>query len=507
MISFSVERLRPLSVVEQSNRSRLQLLLRHPKINLKESNMSYEKRAADARAERHRMAITSGFNLYLSRPPTATEVNHWLEFLRDGGTLAAVLTALREGINSGDHVSHSEVQTKASSKSVGVLSTYPPEPPQHGGQHRVRNIGLAFKGEGYQVKHWGVLGSSGYSEQRGFLPFPGIDALSRFHHSPSLMEDWCIGQLFVKDEKYYSAFVDMAGEPPDVIHVEQPWLFQMAERWASSSGKRVKLLYGSANVEHTLKFDILRRYFGEAAAREASQKVLDCELAAIKGADAVLAVSANDLEWISRFRADGVLLAANGVAARETTVEGIIEANVVSRNSKFALICASAHPPNISSMFDIFGGGFSCFSPGERLVLAGSIGPAVRADGKYAANTSLHNFMSDGGIVSEACIQGLLETAHAILLPITSGEGSNLKTAEALWAGKHIVATRLAMRGFEQYMEAEGLTVAEDAESFLNSVRRAMERPPLEISAGERAARQSLLWNSALKPMVLWANA
>jgi glycosyltransferase involved in cell wall biosynthesis len=461
--------------------------------------------------------VASGFRIHRLREPTADELAHWAGFLTAGGSFADLLRSLREGddgrsgpvaaVTTPDPALRPPSATPRQGR-VAILSTYPPDPPEHGGQHRLRNIGFAYTAAGFDVRHLGVLGSSGQAAAPGFLPFPGEAALKRVLPSTLFMEDWIIGHLFGSPGPQLDAFVAAAGPVPDVIHVEQPWLFRLARRWAARRGGPPPLLvYGSQNVEHSLKRTIVSSYFGAAAGTSAAERVLDLELAALQEADVVLAVTTEDADWLRSRGARDVVVAPNGVGERPRTAAGLVAANAITGNAKFALVCGSAHPPNITSMAEIFGAGFACFSPRERLVLAGGLGAAMRADPRFASNASLHVHLRDGGYVTEECIQGLLDTAHAVLLPITAGEGSNLKTAEALWAGKHVVATRTAMRGFESFLGASGLTVVDDAQSFLHAVRRAMEAPPLRISEDERRSRRALLWEHKLQPMTAFVSS
>jgi hypothetical protein len=57
--------------------------------------------------------------------------------------------------------------------------------------------------------------------------------------------------------------------------------------------------------------------------------------------------------------------------------------------------------------------------------------------------------------VSEKTLSALIEEASCVLLPMTSGGGSNLKTAEAMLAGKRVVATPIALRGFDEFTPTE----------------------------------------------------
>lgn len=107
------------------------------------------------------------------------------------------------------------------------------------------------------------------------------------------------------------------------------------------------------------------------------------------------------------------------------------------------------------------------------------------------------------GVVSQPCLEGLLNGANCIVLPLTQGGGTNLKTAEALWAGKHIVATTVAMRGFERFIGARGVHLADDSATFKRALRVAMESEPLRLSEQEIDERRSVLWENCLDSLTV----
>jgi Glycosyl transferases group 1 len=388
-----------------------------------------------------------------------------------------------------------------------TLSTYPIDNPLHGGQHRLFNIVQAYRDAGHTVQAAGVLGSDQYPTSSGFVPYPGTAPLTKYIANPFLMDDWAIGELFSSDAHYFKSLVDAITMVPDLIHVEQPWLFKFATRFAKQyPNKKIKLIYGSQNIEHDMKFDIVKTYMGVDAAHAAQDKVLRCETAAIALADGICCVSQNDLDWTKLKTKMPCVLGYNGVKNRKTTDEGVVEANAITGHKKFAVYCASAHPPNINGFFEMFGGGVGCIAPDELIVIAGGAGSHILSDARFAKTAGLSKACITAGTVSESCLQGLLDTAHTNILPITHGGGTNLKTAEALWSGKHIVATTIALRGFESFSKSKGVAVADKPSKFLAALRFAMSQPPNILSVEEHAQRKSVLWSEALKPLLTLAS-
>ena len=383
-----------------------------------------------------------------------------------------------------------------------VLSTYPASNPIHGGQHRLSQIAKMLEADGHTVDLRGILGASAYPPRSGYLRFPGEAALSKYLPDTTLMEDWAIGKYAADPHGGIQKLAALCGRSYDIVFCEQPWLFEFAYKRFSGSKRRPLFVYGSQNIEHRLKHEIAEQYLTKALAERYAKLVEESERFAVTRADLIIAVSEHDRAWLNSFATAQVVLARNGVIDRRATIEDVRQSNSISQNRKFALYCASGHPPNIQGFYDVFGKGIGCFAPGHRLIVAGGAGPSIAADPRFAKASGLSRKLIVAGEVSESQLRGLLATAHLIALPITRGGGTNLKTAEALWSGRHVVGTTVAMRGFENFMSARGLTIVDEPSCFLSAIQWAMREPYLQLSAEERAGRASVLWESTLLPLV-----
>jgi len=383
-----------------------------------------------------------------------------------------------------------------------TLSTFPFGTPRHGGQHRMSNLVETYRASGHDVRSVGVLGSPLYAPEPGFLPTPSNEELRRFLHNTFLMEDWVIGRMAAEDDAYFEQLTSMITESPDLIHVEHPWLFAYARRYVRSRGLLTAILYGSANVEHILKRTIVESYIGEEHAKVCERLVLACEEDAAAHADLACAVSEGDARWLGTHGASDVVVAANGVRERTVDLHGIDQTNRIVGHHKYALYCASGHPPNIVGFYEMFGRGVGCLSPEERLVVVGSAGSGIRGNSRFGSVPGLSRHFVDAGEVDEQTLQGLIHCAHALILPITQGGGTNLKTAEALWSGRHVVATPKAMRGFEIFIGQAGVSVCDDDIAFRHGVRDRMAAPPLRLDALVRDSRRPVLWSSTLRPLM-----
>jgi len=382
-----------------------------------------------------------------------------------------------------------------------LLCLYPIANPAHGGQLRVRHIVESYRAAGHSVRVSGVLGSDQYPSEEGFLPFPGAAALATVMARPALLEDYAIGLWCLRNEKYAARLGALCVGPYDVIHIEQPWLFEFAWRCGASQAPRPKLVYGSQNIEAPLKQVIVASTYGIGPGREAAALIEQCEQAAIDRADAIVCVSEHDRAWLQARTSQPVVLAPNGVRPWQSSPAGRQQAEAIAGGLPYALYCASAHPPNMNGFFELFGGGFGSLKPDQRLVVAGGAGVCIAQDPRLQQSALLAQRTLACGVVSQACLEGLLDGAHCIVLPLTQGGGTNLKTAEALWSGKHIVATSVALRGFEGFIGSSGVWLADEPAAFKRTLRHVMSLPPLALTKPEVQARRSVLWEHCLSPL------
>jgi glycosyltransferase involved in cell wall biosynthesis len=379
-----------------------------------------------------------------------------------------------------------------------VLCTYPIQNPAHGGQFRVRNMVDTYRRAGHEVQVVGVLGSDQYPPEDGFVEFPGQQVLSSVYSDPSLMEDYAISKLFADSQGWFERLAAKIKITPDVIEIVQPWLFGFCKRYMAQAGIRPAIVYSSQNIEFYLKEQIVRSYCGENFALIAADSIRSAELEVISGADAIVCVSQSDVEWTRQVSDKPILLAPNGVKPWKTSADGMEAAKAIVGERRFALYCASGHPPNVTGFFEILGGGFGSLTPDQSLVIAGGAGYAIAGDARVHQSAKLAERILVAGIISQPCLEGLLEMAHCIVLPLTQGGGTNLKTAEALWSGKYVIGTTVAMRGFEDFIGQNGVFVANDSSDFKRTLRQVMSLEPLQLSTTDREKRKRVLWDECL---------
>lgn len=388
-------------------------------------------------------------------------------------------------------------------KTVLMLSTYEPQERMHGGQIRVDELCKHYKNIGFQVIVSGVLTYEAPSTPTRFVKCPPRHALESACANSFLMEDASVALLSSKDVKYIDAIYDKVNCIPALIHVEQPWLFRLAQSFRDKYCPSAPIIYGSQNVESTLKHSILSSYGDEAHANACKNLVEKIEIDAIKNSDACLAVTEADLDYI-RSVSPGKLsiVVPNAATLPIPSKEGITTAKSLIHGKKFALFIASAHPPNVHGFFHFLGGYSAALSGDVRLVIAGSAGEAIANDARYESLMLFKHKIRFAGKVSQELLDSLILLSHQILLPILQGGGSNLKTAEALLSCRRVVTSSMALRGFDEHKECTRVKVCDSPMEFKHHTTRNFMLPAYpSLSVLEQSRLACLGWDYALSPI------
>ncbi len=88
-----------------------------------------------------------------------------------------------------------------------------------------------------------------------------------------------------------------------------------------------------------------------------------------------------------------------------------------------------------------------------------------------------------------------MQASRAVLVPVFTGEGSNLKSADALACGRPVIMTERATRGYEDVLaeDDEGVTVVADAAEFRRAMAAALVATRSNEVVGSRR-RKLLAW-------------
>ncbi len=96
------------------------------------------------------------------------------------------------------------------------------------------------------------------------------------------------------------------------------------------------------------------------------------------------------------------------------------------------------------------------------------------------------------GLVSEAEKRVLYDLAEVAIMPIKRGTGSSLKVPEAIARGKVVIATRVGLRGFEEWTKWESVIMTEGGAKALEGVLGRLETGPEAYDATCRGAANEM---------------
>lgn len=386
-----------------------------------------------------------------------------------------------------------------------LLSTYPIRVPRHGGQIRLAAVAETFRAAGYEVRSIAVYEPEHYKPKElgpHDLDFPAESEHRLWHGQKGWYLNDLLAGLYAASDEGFSRLLERVPEHVDVIHVEQPWLWHAAARLKTTlKAKDSFLVYGSANIEAPLK----RAVFEAMAHRDerALLEIADLERQACAEADLTLAVTEADLDTLKGFGAERTLLARNGISAWSSSEEKLAEWRDKLPKEPFVFYVASAHPPNFTGIEDCLGDSLACIPPTSKLVVAGGVGPHI----EHRLNASRWHQINQSrlqilGVLSDRDLAAVKTLAHAYLLPIQDGGGSNIKTAEALYSGKHVIGTTTSFRGFEAFLGEPRVHVADTRDAFREAIRHALDLPePDPATLDARTDRRALLWSECLAPI------
>lgn len=395
-----------------------------------------------------------------------------------------------------------------SSPSVLLLTTYPIIKPRHGGQIRARALADVYRSAGFRVSHLAVVDKGGFRKRAlGALDIEFPTGDPRWFIDGTDVpgtNDLRAGAFVAGSEEAYQRALSSIPERVDVFHLEQPWLLPLVRRlrtearYASSA-----IVYGSQNIEAPLREGIFKRGALPLGA-EVVARVHAVETEACRLADLSLAVSASDHETLQRLGARAVLRAPNGTEPWKANSRLVARWARNLKARRVALFVGSAHPPNIEGFIRAFGDALGCVPPDCRIVVAGGVGRELSHHYQRDRFSPLNRSRLEiTGQLDDDDLAALKTLASVFLLPVFDGGGSNIKTAEAVYSGKPIIATSMSMRGYEAYLQLPEITIADTREDFQNAVRKALSpsAAPSPSSAATTTAdrlRAKLLWRECL---------
>jgi Glycosyl transferases group 1 len=289
-----------------------------------------------------------------------------------------------------------------------------------------------------------------------------------------------------------------------VLLVEHPWLFGLARALRDHGHcPNAALVYSSHNIEWRLHEAQWRRQNAwSAAAGRLVAAIRRAEATAAAAADLTLAVCEADAVELREHGAKQVLVLCNGVHAPPLQAVPAPSPEVL-RGRPYVLFVASDFWPNVCGFDAWMPTDFSAWPAGHVVALAGRVGAALRRRGRFGAAFHQGRIVDLGVLPRDRLAQAIAQ-AHALILPIGEGAGTNLKTAEALVSGRPVIATPMSLRGFEAHARHPCLQLADTPAAFEAAMQGALacRNPDLHD-----ARAQLLLWRQTLSPLAPALNA
>lgn len=281
----------------------------------------------------------------------------------------------------------------------------------------------------------------------------------------------------------------------DMLLVEHPWCFDLAWQLRRHEAcADAAIVYSAHNIESEMRETMWKSagQWNRAAQRLVAQ-VREHEFDCARRADLCLATSENDAAVLRASGARQLLVLPNGVhplAARDP--------NAAHPAQPYLMFVASSHGPNVTGFSRWFAAPLDMLPAGSAIVLAGTVGRMLRRDRQYADEFARGRLI-DAGFMDRAQLDQYLLHSNGVVLPISAGGGTNLKTAEALMSLRPVLATSFAMRGFEAWGERPRVQVLDDAAEFRQAAARLLTSP---WHADEQDPTvESLSWQSCLRPL------
>lgn len=378
-------------------------------------------------------------------------------------------------------------------KSVAIVSTYAPSE-QFGGPARIHHMRRLLEQHGYQVTH--VIVDS--TNSRGNIRKTDLHLTVRTDRATfdPMYDDLALGDKARSKATVDAVVQHLRQQQVSLIVMEQPFLSQMVSEVIAI--EPIPVIYSSANIEYRLRKELERFAPNRARTPESNRRIRDLEQLSVDIATAVTAICATDAALVrDEYGADAVTVVPNGSVAAESALTSPRQTQ-----RRYFAFAGSAYWPNTEGLADVATPSLAFLPPDVRLEIAGAVCGPLREHPQLTLHHAV-NFgrLSLNGFLPMRELIDLMYHSLAVLVPITIGQGSNLKTADALASGAPAILTERAVRGYEDVLAAdsEGVVVVDSISDFRAAMRAAVEAPIGSAMVGA-TRRQMLTWSQRLRP-------
>lgn len=347
------------------------------------------------------------------------------------------------------------------------------------------------------------------ADKHDFASPPEITAQIVAH--PDL-ESWFLGDSPLTNAEVKTHFEGLINQlRPDVIIFEQPYLYISISEILAELKLTIPLIYSSHNIESQMMLDIFTDLGKSQIYAPQLAELEDEERQLSQVAAGVISVTDHDAEVIRAWGSINVLVQGNGADVGKSSAQKRWRVNRMMKRLKidsYALFVASSHRPNVDGFMTMVGSRLGFIPSNSMIFLAGDIASALqpeieRVDPEWGSLfwSRVYNW----GRVSKSTLAALISEANCLILPVTTGGGSNLKTAQAILSGNRIVGTPKAFRGYSLLGPFQSrILLAEEPLEFKKNLAVSLGRESnvTKINSGREDASER--WDQKLAGINTW---
>ena len=380
--------------------------------------------------------------------------------------------------------------------SIAIVSSFAPSE-DFGGPARIFHMRRALEQAGHTVLH--VVVSANHLS-KGVRPIDLVQVVERpFRASIDHMyNDVDLADRAAANPNITRAITShLRGHNVSVVILEQAFLIDMVAKVVDTLG--AALVYSCENIEYRLRADLERFEYLWKRPLDRADRVRELEQKAASLATVVTAICPTDQQLLrNEFGVESVLV-PNGSSIADMPVPVVVSAKRAGEPVDFVM-AGSSYWPNLEGFAALATPSLAFLPPTTRIHIAGSMSTEVLKwrdiERRYSVNASR---IVRRGFLDMSELVATMHAARAVLVPVFTGEGSNLKSADALACGRPVIMTERATRGYEDVLaeDDEGVTVVSDAAEFRRAMTAALGGTRSSGSVGA-TRRRSLSWSQRL---------
>ena len=394
-------------------------------------------------------------------------------------------------------------------KKILLIGTYPIINPTHGGQLRCEAILNLYK-KYAKVRYCAIYNPYGYLQSGIDDIAVGKDTLAKISNYPYAEDIFC-GQAISSDREVTEKFCRLLDSfQPDIIQLEQcyAWLGLQELIQTKRVLKDVCIIYRSQNFEYAMKKEI---YTTIGIPKDDEERYLDIvlnmEKELAKNATLVITTTQDDECIFRQFGAQRLVIAPNGIQrkiAPDTAIKYWKDRFSRERVDCALVFVGSAHIPNSQGFIDLVSDRVGFLPPNAHIYVVGGVCDLLQQSltARRVQDVLFDKRISLLGKLNNDKLSGIINTAHIILLPITQGGGSNLKTAEAILSGKKIVSTTQALRSFDEHIKSPLIAIGDNSITFKEAILKQIISPDAILTSKQKNTAELVTWDNCLVPLV-----